>query len=134
MFKIIALVGAIAGGATYGLYAHTDLFGYKCDGSRCALVAKLPCCEGDGPTVYSPPCCDKPCAACADGCDGCPLCEIDCSACCTAVATAISTGAVNAKPDCCSLKASCCEAKPALSSANAAVAGSAAVVAGIVKN
>ena len=37
MFKILALVAAIAGGTTYGLYAHTDLFGGKCEGSGCPL-------------------------------------------------------------------------------------------------
>ena len=44
MFKIIALIGAIAGGATYGLYAHTDLFGGKCNGN-CPLMGKKPCCS-----------------------------------------------------------------------------------------
>ena len=33
-------------------------------------------------------CCANPCAACADGCDGCPRCEVDCSACCGAAVTA----------------------------------------------
>lgn len=139
MFKILALCGAIAGGATYGLYAHTDLF--KCDGG-CPLAGKKvssdsssavlpPCCQrvddccesGDvccalGTAVSAgmtgsktdsccslskvsvakktAPCCTDPCPACANGCDGCPICGGDCCGHCgltAKVASAVLSGA-----------------------------------------
>ena len=58
MFKIIALIGAIAGGATYGLYAHTDLFGSKCNGN-CPLTGKKLCCSEE--PKATPSCCATPC-------------------------------------------------------------------------
>ena len=73
MFKILALVAAIAGGTTYGLYAHTDLFNGKCGGAGCPLSisadtqpaqvstgeAKPSCCE------QSAPCCEDEIPCCA---------------------------------------------------------------------
>ena len=72
MFKILALVGAIAGGTTYGLYAHTDLFDKKCGGPGCPLTtsagvqpdAKPLCCEPTAPCCEEhPPCCSTKAAA-----------------------------------------------------------------------
>ena len=74
MFKILALVAAIAGGTTYGLYAHTDLFNGKCGGAGCPLSisadtqpaqvstgeAKPSCCE------QSAPCCEDEIPCCGD--------------------------------------------------------------------
>ena len=49
MFKILAVVGALAGGTTYGLYAHTDLFqGMR--RSECPLEPSAeikPCCQDE---------------------------------------------------------------------------------------
>src|SRR5262245_49167919 len=107
MFKVIALVGAIAGGTTYGLYAHTDLFDKKCnkcDGS-CPLAVQKPCCGGDA--VKSPPCCANPCPKCADGCEFCELCATDCAKCCGTA----SAGAASPKPACCAAKTAAVSAK-----------------------
>ena len=117
MFKIIALVAAIAGGATYGLYAHTNLLGKKCDGS-CPL-ANRSCCDGastESPSTESPntgsasaaspSCCVIPCPACSAGCEKCcDICELCCSG--AQAVSAGAAGAAGAKPEaCCSVKAS----------------------------
>jgi hypothetical protein len=143
MFKIIALIGAIAGGATYGLYAHTDLFNKHCDGG-CPLSAQAdpsPCCQNaqpkpdccqTGSECCEPqsPCCAAPKANVASSCcasktipvsttkaaccaDPCPQCAVDCSVCC---------------PACPSVCGSCCGL-----STKAAIAGPAAIVAGALK-
>jgi hypothetical protein len=103
MFKMVAILGLVAGGAGYALYEHTDLFGSKgvCGSGECQVAVKKLCCESDASAV--PACCATPCAACAGGCDGCPLCEDDCSACCG------PTTAVAAKPDCCAANKPCCD-------------------------
>lgn len=158
MFKIIALIGAIAGGTTYGLYAHTDLFGDKCHGN-CPLAAKS-CCNGN--VNATPSCCVTPCPDCAKGCDECcDVCDLCCGA-ATAVAVSTKTNGSAGFPACCSDKTTlvsakkaaccadpcpsctpnceaCCPACPTVCgaccgvSAKAAVAGPAAVVAGAVK-
>lgn len=146
MFKIIALVGAIAGGTSYGLYAHTDLFGSHC--GNCSLSAKKSCCNADSPAL--PPCCESGEDCCSPG-----------AACCE-IGSAISAGTTGSgAPSCCSAKtqpisaakASCCANPcPACAvacdncpicqvdcsgccglSAKAAVAGPAAALAGVVK-
>lgn len=122
MFKMIALVGAIAGGATYGLYAHTGVFS-KCSEGGCPLAAMKSCCEESKPcceksepccdaekgstapvsvasasccsikaSAPKPTCCATPCPACAAGCDGCPICAVDCSDCCGASAKTAVAG------------------------------------------
>lgn len=128
MFKVIALIGAVAGGATYGYYQY----GYEgCDGGTCPLSRKSCCADAPQPagdccashdaccddkvasakasccaesatcptgfftsakTSKAAPCCANPCAACADGCDWCPICEIDCSGCCGLTANAAVAG------------------------------------------
>ena len=45
MFKLAALLGLVAGGAGYGLYTHTDLFGCKSGDGECCLLAKKSCCN-----------------------------------------------------------------------------------------
>lgn len=121
MFKIIALCGALVGGAAYGLYTQTDLLGGKCGGNGCPL-ASLKCCEGKD--TATPSCCANPCPACTPVCDGCPDCEAGCSTCCDSAkavapaprsaSTCCSTTAVSAKSPCCATapvsakKASCC--------------------------
>jgi hypothetical protein len=106
MFKVIAILGAVAGGAGYGLYAHTDLFN-----NETAPLTKKSCCQGKDATTATPSCCATPCPSCADGCDGCPLCEVDCSACC---GSAASVAAAAKKPEaCCAAKKPCCETQEA---------------------
>jgi hypothetical protein len=98
MFKLIALLGVVAGGAAYGLYSQTDLFGSKC--GTCSQ-AKKSCCEKETLTAL-PPCCAVPCPSCAANCDDC--CDI-CDVCCGA-AVQLSSGVAIAKPEaCCAAKA-----------------------------
>ena len=128
MFKIIALVGAIAGGATYALYTHTDLFGDSCI-ITCPLAAEKSCCEGKAATA--PPCCPSSDSTISIGSDEC--CE----------ATKAATAASN--PACCLTQASikkpsaCCatlcpECETGCGAeAKTAVAGPAGALAGVIK-
>lgn len=85
MFKILALCGAIAGGATYGLYTHTDLF--KCHGG-CPLAGT----KVSSDSAVVPPCCQRVDDCCESG-DIC--CELG---------TAVSAGLTGSNTDtCCSL-------------------------------
>src|SRR5262245_13835811 len=98
MFKMVAILAVVAGGAGYGLYAHTDLFGSK---SEPTPVAKMPCCtEGNGSTAIKPSCCQS-----GDAC-----CEVLADCCTTgSVASATST-----KPaSCCATKTATVATKPA---------------------
>jgi hypothetical protein len=121
MFKILALVGAIAGGATYGLYAHTDLF-KQCDGSGCPLSASSqpqPCCQES--SVAKPSCCEETSPCCEEKAACCAsktLIAAGVAPCCASQTIPVSV----AKSGCCA--ASCDEG------AKAAIGGSAAFVAG----
>jgi hypothetical protein len=53
MFKIVAVLGLVAGGAGYAVYEYTDLFG--CNGSATCPQAKQPCCTQQPVT---PECCE----------------------------------------------------------------------------
>src|SRR5262245_43440055 len=141
MFKILALVGAIAGGATYGLYAHTDLF--KCTGNGCQLSASAepkPCCQ-----TYpeaSPSCSEKSSSCCEEVSPCCaaktlavagvaPACasqtipvSVTKSACCPAPCDECVKAACTG----CDACSTCCSV-----SAKAAIGGSAAFVAGALK-
>lgn len=111
MFKVIALIGAVAGGATYGIYHYGP---NSCDGT-CPLSRKSccsdapkpdpadccashePCC-GDSagcPTGFvsakttnkigekAALCCVNPCLACVlVACEACDNCTAGCAACC----------------------------------------------------
>jgi hypothetical protein len=156
MFKVIALVGALAGGAAYGVYSHTDYFG-----DNCPFGGKK-CCQTGATEAASPSCCATPCPACSKGCDEC--CDV-CDLCCGAATSVISATSPEPQagcPACAGLKVSatrtakaaccadpcplcatscetCCPACPTVcgaccgTSAKAAVAGPAAVVVGITK-
>jgi hypothetical protein len=146
MFKILALVGAIAGGATYGLYSHTDLFNNQCGGKGCPLTAAAetkPCCQDS--TDLKPSCCEP----------SAPCCEETASCCATKAAAAKSVASccksqtipVSTKAACCTdpcpLCATacevCCPACPTVCGAccgvsvKVAIAGPAGVVAGAQK-
>jgi hypothetical protein len=63
MLKVLALAGAIAGGAVYGLYEYTDVFCTHCDSNKtCSLVAKTSCCDLKGAL---PSCCSEQHECCA---------------------------------------------------------------------
>lgn len=102
MFKIVALIAAVAGGAAYGLYAHTDVF-------QCASTSTAggSCCK-DKTAVAVPPCC-----AAAE-----PCCETGDPCCSGSAAVAAKTEA------CCAAKKACCEVGDVCcDSAKAAAAG-----------
>lgn len=136
MFKVIALVGAIAGGATYGLYSQTDIFGGKCNGGACSLEAKKSCCEGKEATT--PSCCATPCPACAKGCDEC--CEV-CEVCCAEGKAVTATASAPKADACCATKVSAVKASPCCAEpcgectieAKTAVAGPAAALVSTAK-
>ena len=114
MFKIVAVLGLVAGGAGYALYEHTDLFG--CKGGSCPL-SKNSCC--------SQPAVTPACYSAGSGCDGSvPCCETaittTVAACCADPCLACALVACEACAEC----ADCC----GTASATAAVAGPAAVV------
>lgn len=112
MSKIFLGLAAVVGVVTAGVYGvyHYNLCS-SCDGS-CPIAAffssfnsntsgeaspcsakptlSASCCAL--PPAASASCCAHPCAACAVACDGCPLCEIDCSACCDAATQAVVGG------------------------------------------
>jgi hypothetical protein len=103
MFKMIAILGLVAGGAGYGLYAHTDLF--DCNGGSCSVAKKQCCSQGVSPTAVTPSCCATPCPGCETGC---PDCCDDCGDCC-GVTSAVSAAAKKPEASCCSAKKACCE-------------------------
>jgi|GEM_PF-5919230 len=112
MSKIFLGLAVVTGMVTAGAYT---VYQYNlcssCDGS-CPIAAFLssfssnttseasPCSArltGSASCCALPPaasvsCCAHPCAACAVACDGCPSCEIDCSACCDAATQAVIGG------------------------------------------
>ena len=137
MFKIVAVLGLIAGGAGYATYEYTDLFG--CDNSATCPLAK----KAAGETAAQPSCCEpasdccEPTAACCEapskvaamakaGCtDSCCSAKTTTvaakvAACCDNPCVACALLACEACADC----ATCCGA----ASTPAAVAGVAAVV------
>ena len=157
MFKIIAFVGAIAGGTTSGIYSHTDFFGDNCPfgGKKCCQTSTA---------SATPSCCATPCPACSKGCDECcDVCDLCCGAatpvvaatsaersagypaCCAAfkvsrLAPRRPHAVLIPSPECTSREArSLCRACPTVcgeccgTSVKVAVAGPAAVVAGMVK-
>jgi hypothetical protein len=121
MFKIIALCGAIAGGATYGLYTQTDVFGSKCGGDGCPLAALKSCCESNEPSAEpKSPCCESGSAATAP------------ESCCLSKASAKKAASCCANP-CPECVKAACEACPTCADccgdgAKTAVAGSFAAV------
>ncbi|MEJ5277450.1 MAG: hypothetical protein WHU94_16225, partial [Thermogemmata sp.] len=104
---LAVVTGALTAGA-YGIYQYNLCS--TCDGgcpiaaffsSGSASTPEMPaCCTKPTlsasccalPPAASATCCSQPCSACAVACDGCPLCEIDCSACCDAAAQAAAGG------------------------------------------
>jgi hypothetical protein len=128
MFKILALIGAIAGGTTYGLYAHTNLLDHNCPFS-----AGNSCCQGNGDVT--PSCCPAPCADGSKGSDeSCDVSDL-CSSAASAVVASTQTPSA-AYPPCCSSKVALVSARKVACydvSAEAAVAGPAAVVADAVR-
>jgi hypothetical protein len=137
MFKIIALVGMLAGGAGYAAYEYTDLFG--CKGKTCPLsntqqpVAATPsCCQpGADCCEVSASCCDAGSTAkvvakttgCTDSCCSPKTTTTAATkvvACCAHPCIACALLACEACADC----AACCGA----TNAKAAVAGPAALV------
>lgn len=106
LIAIAAVVGSSLGGGIYGVTAATkaaptccanpcaacadgcDLCDL-CAGGDCALccgsapaaTATTTCCAAK-PAAATASCCATPCADCGASCDGCPLCEVDCAACC----------------------------------------------------
>jgi hypothetical protein len=132
MFKILAIVGAIAGGTTYGLYAHTDLF-KDCGGTNCpvsvAAEAK-PCCQES--SAPKPECCEPGASCCEEkaSCCSTKATAAKLPACCASKTLPVSTAACCANP-CpqCAIECSVCCGD----SAKAAIAGPAAIVAGALK-
>ena len=128
MFKILALVGAIAGGATYGLYAHTDLF-KQCDGSGCPLTASAqpqPCCQES--SVAKPSCCEETSPCCEEKAACCAsktLIAAGVAPCCASQTIPVSV----AKSRCLLLRR---RAMPTMRT-KAAIGGSAAFVAGALE-
>ena len=106
MSKLMLILGAcvaVAGGGAYALSASAER-----DGACCAEATVC-----HATPVAKAPCCDNPCPRCADGCDGCPVCEIDCAACCGSGATATAVAAAPAKAGaCCAVGAECCPDGP----------------------
>src|SRR5262249_54891770 len=100
MFKMVALLGLVAGGAGYGLYTHTDLFCCK-GGHGCCLLPNKPCC--DDAATPSPSCCTA----------GSECCDASAECCLTDKhATAASKTASGAKAKSCCGDV-CCPACPA---------------------
>jgi len=94
MFKIMAVVGLVAGGAAFGVYHHTEL--YQCSSHTCSTAPK-PCCTGDSTDLVVP----QPCCA-----------DLDLS---NPEVAALATAKVES---CCSKKVkSCCDAGETLASA-----------------
>jgi hypothetical protein len=125
MFKILALVGAIAGGATYGLYAHTDLF--KCGGGDCPLSVSAetkPCCQTSNEAA--PSCCEK-----------ISTCSEEASPCCAAktlAAAGVAPCFASQTIPVSTVKSSCCAAQcEERDNSRAAIGGSAAFVATTLK-
>ena len=115
MFKILALVAAIAGGTTYGLYAHTDLFNGKCGGAGCPLSISADTQPAQVSTGEAKPsCCEQSAPCCED--------EIPCCA-----SKATKAVAVKAVSPCCASQTI------PVSAANLAIAGPAGVVADMAK-
>lgn len=79
MFKLIALIGAVAGGATYGIY-ESGYLDRDCDGGGCSISKPLPCCAEKPNPEGS-----------AESCEG------ETSSCCSAKAKPFA-----AKTSCCS--------------------------------
>jgi hypothetical protein len=122
--KLTAILAATilaAGGAGYGLYTYTDLFGEKSADLSSCPVAKTGGCphcnrgtSTDAAEVKTDSCCATPCAKCTPVCDGCPLCEVDCSLCCAGSAGVAAAGPVGLFPQTSQVKAkagSCCADK-----------------------
>ena len=132
MFKILAIVGAIAGGTTYGLYAHTDLF-KQCSGTNCPLstAAEIkPCCQESAAPKTE--CCEPGASCCEEkaSCCSTKAAAAKLPACCASKTLPVSTAACCANP-CpqCAIECSVCCGD----SAKAAIAGPAAIVAGALK-
>src|SRR5581483_5666746 len=142
----------VAGGAGYGLYTHTDLFG--CKGSHeCCLLAKKSCCEEAATPKLT--CCQQGSECCDVGAECCAtgtavlagVTGEKTEACCAAKAklVAAKAGCCPACPECCVACCGdccgevCCSLCPACcgaccgNSAKVAVAGPAAVLAGSPK-
>ncbi len=75
MFKLIAILGVVAGGAGYGLYATTDLFGNRGPSYPEPIRAGCP-----NTAKAAAPCCATPCDDCSTGtcADCCAACELCC--------------------------------------------------------
>ena len=145
MFKILAIVGAIAGGTTYGLYAHTDLF-KECAGTNCPLstAAEIkPCCQESAAPKTE--CCEPGESCCEEkaSCCSTKAAAAKPASCCASKTVPVSTAkaacCADPCPQCeidCSV---CCPACPTMcasccgDSAKAAIAGPAAIVAGVLK-
>lgn len=108
MYKVLAglmLAAGAVGAGVYGVYHYdcsscdggcplsaffSSSSGRSCDASSPATCAATSCCALK--PVSAAPCCANPCAACATACDGCDLCQTDCSACCEAAAAVAAGG------------------------------------------
>lgn len=140
MFKILAIVGALAGGTTYGLYAHTDMFKKEC--GKCPLSAaaeikpccqetatpKADCCEpGEWCCEENAPCCSTKLAAAkaTSSCCASKTSPVSAkSACCTDPCPLCETECAVCCPSCPTACGSCCDV-----SAKVAIAGPAAIIA-----
>jgi hypothetical protein len=90
MFKIVALVGLLAGGAGYAAYEYTDLFG--CKGQTCSL--------SNNQQAAKPSCCDP----------GADCCEAGAACCDSAKAAAKPAACCQTGDECCEVRAACCSA------------------------
>jgi len=75
MFKLIAILGVVAGGAGYGLYAGTGLFGTQGPSNPGPTRAGCP-----NTAKVTAPCCATPCPDCSTGTcvDCCEVCDLCC--------------------------------------------------------
>src|SRR5438046_2101643 len=116
---ILAATVLAAGGGAYGLYTYSDLFDEKPADLSQYPVAKsggCPYCNRGAPSdaceAKTDTCCANPCAKCTPVCDGCPLCEFDCSVCCGGTASVAAAGPVALFKPTAQAKASCCPNGP----------------------
>jgi hypothetical protein len=119
VFKTMAILGFLAGGAAFAIYHHG---GFGCHDGDCPL-SRGACCDGGESDGTLPPCCQGKAASC---------CELTSPCCATSEAgEAVLIGAVGPKTGsccaasgaaCCELGGDCC----AGGSAKEAVAGPAA--------